>query len=169
MQTNLISNCLKIVRFCRFITKYDADRLRGFQLRYESSSEPPQKVYRIGECGGTVTSPSGTLTSPSYPDVYPDLSDCKYTIKPPSAASEGSVIRLNFKIFDIEFTNNCAEDGEGDYISVCDGSDCVGDNELLHAYSEGIDRGRLGPTCGEGIHGSVPAFLQGTKDAIFIQ
>ena len=162
---------MKIVRFCRFITKYDADRLRGFQLRYESSSEPPQKVYRIGECGGTVTSPSGTLTSPSYPDVYPDLSDCKYTIKPPSAASEGSVIRINFKIFDIEFTKKCAEDGEGDYISVCDGSgDCGGGhNEMLHSYSEGIDRGRTGPTCGEGIHGSVPAFLQGTKDAIFIQ
>ena len=160
---------MKIVCFCRFITKYNADRLRGFQLIYKSSSEPPQKVYRIGECGGTITSPSGTLTSPSYPDVYPDLSDCKYTIKPPSAASEGSVIRINFKIFDIEFTKKCAEDGEGDYISVCDGSDCVGDNEMLHAYSEGIDRGRLGPTCGEGIHGSVPAFLQGTKDEIFIR
>ena len=161
---------MKTVHFCRFVSKYNANRLRGFQLRYESSSEPPQKVYRIGECGGTITSPRGTLTSPSYPDVYPDLSDCKYTIKPPSAASEDSVIRINFKIFDIEYTSDCGKDGEGDYISVCDGSGVPWcEDDILHSYTEGQGRGHRGPVCGERIHGNVPAFLQGTKNEIFIQ
>ena len=125
-------------------------------------------LYRIGECGGTITSPRGTLTSPGYPEIYSDNSDCRYTIKP-SSASDDSVILINFKSFDIEFTSNCGEDGEGDYLSVYDGTDYYGD-DLLYSY-DGTrkERGREGPACGSGIHGTVPAFLQGTKNAMYIE
>ena len=52
----------------------------------------------IGECGGTFTTLlSGDITSPSYPNNYPDNTDCIYTI----SQSAGTVILLNFLSMDI--------------------------------------------------------------------
>ena len=42
-------------------------------------------TYRIGECGGSFTTPSGILTSPLYPDYYPKDADCVYTISQPKS------------------------------------------------------------------------------------
>ena len=55
--------------------------------------------YRHDECGGYFTATNGNLTSPSYPDKYPNRADCFYTISSPS----GTYIALNILSMDIEF------------------------------------------------------------------
>ena len=70
-----------------------------------------------GECGGTYTFPFGIITSPSYPNKYPENIDCIYTITQPN----GIVIVLNFFYMDVvdgwgDFTN-C----ENDYLEIRDG------------------------------------------------
>ena len=55
-------------------------------------------LYRIGECGGILTSPRGIISSPLYPDNYPDNAQCTYLISQPI----GKKILINFQSFDIE-------------------------------------------------------------------
>ena len=63
----------------RFTSNYYEGGL-GFKITYESTTVVPQMTYRIGECGGSFTTPNGILTSPLYPDYYPKDADCVYTI-----------------------------------------------------------------------------------------
>ena len=70
-------------------------------------------TYRIGACGGHFTTPYGILTSPSFPENYPDNADCIYTISQPT----GTVILLNFISMDTEkWSDECH-----DYLEVRDG------------------------------------------------
>ena len=85
-------------RNCRFISNYEVNRRRGFQIRFESTSEATQMLYRIGECGGILSSPRGILTSPLYPDNYPDNAECTYLISQPI----GKVILIHVQSFDID-------------------------------------------------------------------
>ncbi|XP_072277666.1 hatching enzyme 1.2-like [Pyxicephalus adspersus] len=64
-------------------------------------------------CGGTYTKDNGTVTSPGFPEPYPNLSDCITTIWAP----EGYQIVLNFTIFDLEFSTSCLYD----YLNIIDG------------------------------------------------
>ena len=70
-----------------------------------------------GECGGLFTFPFGSVTSPSYPDNYPDNADCIYTISQPT----GTVILLNFLSMDIE-TDNWENSCNTDYLEIREGS-----------------------------------------------
>merc|ERR1711879_543538 len=79
----------------RFFSNY-YESGRGFQLRYESSNVSKWS-YNFGACGGNFTTPQGIITSPSYPDNYPDNADCIYTISQPY----GVTILLNFLSMDI--------------------------------------------------------------------
>ena len=88
----------------------------GFRLKYQSTDEAPQVVYRmgeLGECGGTYTFPYGLITSPSYPRKYPINADCVYNISQPN----GTVILLNFLTMDIESGSSC----NYDYLLIKDG------------------------------------------------
>lgn len=87
----------------------------GFQLRYDSIHGDPQITYRIGECGGNFTTPSGFLSSPIYPNYYPPNADCIYTM----SQSNGTVIWLNFLNVDVEYTENTSTCK--DYLEVRDG------------------------------------------------
>ena len=84
----------------------------GFQLKYESSNVS-QWGYHSGACGGKFTTPKGLLTSPSYPERYPDNADCVYSISQPA----GTVILLNFLTMDVESDSTC----RWDYLMVRDG------------------------------------------------
>ena len=39
-----------------------------------------QWSYNSGRCGGSFTTQNGILTSPSYPENYPNNAECVYTI-----------------------------------------------------------------------------------------
>ncbi|KAK3103785.1 hypothetical protein FSP39_021891 [Pinctada imbricata] len=49
-------------------------------------------------CGGVLTSPSGTITSPNYPGSYDVNTECNWMIQ----GSAGSVITLTFHYFEVE-------------------------------------------------------------------
>ena len=91
----------------------------GFQLRYQTTNEAPDVVYRmgeLGECGGTFTFPFGMVASPLYPNTYPDDVDCIYTIIQPN----GTIILMNFLNLDIgpEYSSDQCPD----YLEIRDGS-----------------------------------------------
>ena len=49
-------------------------------------------------CGGVLKSRNGTITSPSYPDKYPDNKRCIWTIRAPPLHQ----IKLSFQDFEVE-------------------------------------------------------------------
>ena len=90
----------------RFISNSDLSTTgHGFQLQYESTDESSW-THRTGECGGDFTTPHGILTSPSYPDTYPDNSDCIYNISQPY----GTSIMLIIHSLNIEEAASCQYD-----------------------------------------------------------
>ena len=98
----------------RFKSNYFKSGL-GFQLRYESTNVAPLMLTnKTGQCGGTFLTPNGILTSPSYPGLYPDISECVYTISRPN----GTVILLDFLSMDIEYDIAC----NYDYLEIREGS-----------------------------------------------
>lgn len=52
-------------------------------------------------CGGIIESSNGTISSPSFPDLYPPNKNCIWEI----VAEEGFRILLNFTFFDLEGNN----------------------------------------------------------------
>ena len=68
--------------------------------------------YANASCGGNFTAPQGVLTSPSFPDNYPDNLDCVYIISQPV----GTVILLIFSSMNID-----AFGQRQDYLEIRDG------------------------------------------------
>ncbi|CAL4160283.1 unnamed protein product, partial [Meganyctiphanes norvegica] len=64
-------------------------------------------------CGGAVTGFSGEITSPNYPNAYPDVNDCTWTI----ATMDDSAISFTLNDFD-----TYAEENHG-YLEIRDGPD----------------------------------------------
>jgi len=62
-------------------------------------------------CGGLIDTPNGTITSPSFPDLYPSSKHCIWEIFAPPQYR----ITLNFTHFDLEGNN---QDCEYDHIEV---------------------------------------------------
>ena len=58
-----------------------------------------------------MTSPSGYLRSPGYPDPYPHDAHCVWRI----TVHEGEQIRFTFQHLDLEVEPNCLFD----YVEVC--------------------------------------------------
>ncbi|CAK1578705.1 unnamed protein product [Parnassius mnemosyne] len=79
---------------------------RGFIIEWDGS---------ITGCGGTLTSISGSISSPNYPDNYNENAECFYRL----VTSSGSKIRISFTELDLEKTPNCRDD----YIEIFDGRD----------------------------------------------
>ncbi|XP_073460242.1 astacin-like metalloendopeptidase [Aquarana catesbeiana] len=69
--------------------------------------------YSLVDCGGTYTRDNGTVTSPGFPEPYPNLANCITTIWAPV----GFQIVLNFTTFDLEFSTTCLYD----YLIINDG------------------------------------------------
>lgn len=65
--------------------------------------------YFSDACGGIYDVPNGTITSPSFPDLYPLNKNCVWEI----IASPQYKITLNFTHFDLE--GNAAQHQQCDY------------------------------------------------------
>ncbi|XP_078662748.1 transmembrane protease serine 3-like [Branchiostoma floridae x Branchiostoma belcheri] len=91
--------------------------VRQLIVKRSQKTQTPTKAPRAGEdggkntvaCGGDLTAPSGTFTSPNYPSNYPDTSDCKWRIMPPS----GGPVTLQFQ--ELQTENGY------DHVSIYDG------------------------------------------------
>ncbi|XP_052697133.1 cubilin-like isoform X2 [Crassostrea angulata] len=88
----------------------------GFMASYTSSS---------AGCGGTLSEPTGTVTSPGHPNIYPHGVNCSWTMQ----ASPGLVVRLTFHTFSIESNANCRYD----YVELYDNY-TASSNSLLGRY-----------------------------------
>ena len=116
---------------------------QGFKLKYEATSNGLQMTYGIGECGGSFATPKGLLTSPLFPDKYPDNADCVYTI----SQSSGTYFLLTFHRMGIETEDSCSYD----YLEIRDG------------FSDGSPV--LGKLCGN----DIPAPIQSTQNQVWIR
>ncbi|KAM9307657.1 cubilin [Gastrophryne carolinensis] len=88
-----------------------ANEAKGFKLHYEAKGLA---------CGGTIhvtdSNPVGSITSPNYPNNYPQNSDCLWTIIVPN----GEAVQLDFQDqFHIEPSENCSSS----YLELRDGAD----------------------------------------------
>ena len=73
-----------------------------------------------GKCGGNFNTSNGFLTSPSYPDKYPNKADCIYTISRPT----NMFIKLTIKTYNSEHCDEDYDDVDDymDYVEIRDGS-----------------------------------------------
>lgn len=78
----------------------------GFKIEWTSTATG---------CGGTLTSSSGSISSPNYPENYNENAECFYRI----VTSQGSRISISFTDLDLERTTSCRDD----YIQIFDGRD----------------------------------------------
>ncbi|XP_039341949.1 CUB domain-containing protein 2 isoform X3 [Mauremys reevesii] len=80
-------------------------------------------AYRKDVCGGVLTGLSGVITSPHYPENYPNNVECRWIIR----AVPNSIIKLVFADFQMENNEGC----NFDYVAVYDGP-TMGDMHLSH-------------------------------------
>ena len=66
-------------------------------------------------CGGRLSSPTGSITSPGYPSPYHHNAECTWEIH----VAQGSKISLVFLDLDLETSANCGYD----YVKLYDGAD----------------------------------------------
>ena len=60
----------------------------------------------VDGCGGILTKPSDSLSSPGYPGLYPDSVECRWEIR----AELGSSVELNITDFYLEGGEDCGYD-----------------------------------------------------------
>lgn len=63
-------------------------------------------MWGCGNCRTVLSNPSGTFTSPCYPNDYPNTQSCSWTLRAPT----GYIIQITFNDFDIEEAPNCIYD-----------------------------------------------------------
>ena len=73
-------------------------------------------VYKsVSECGGNLTIPEGSFTSPGYPGNYPNISsECRWLIQVPNRQA----VTVYFTEFDIPSSEACTADS----VSIFSGS-----------------------------------------------
>ena len=107
-----------------------------------------------GKCGGNFTSLHGVITSPSYPDVFPNNQDCIYTISTPS----DTYVMLTFRVIDINNDQwNC-----NDYLQIRDGGSM---ESLLLTSDESYFIKGNGELCGN----DLPYPIQSTKNQMTLR
>ncbi|CAB3228775.1 unnamed protein product [Arctia plantaginis] len=78
----------------------------GFKIEWDGT---------VTGCGGTLTSSTGSISSPNYPNEYHNNAECFYRI----VTSAGSRIRISFTDLELERTLGCRDD----YVEIFDGRD----------------------------------------------
>ncbi|XP_054943439.1 adhesion G-protein coupled receptor G6 isoform X2 [Physeter macrocephalus] len=66
----------------------------------------PPSAWGCANCRVVLSNPSGTFTSPCYPNDYPNSQACMWTLRAPA----GYIIQITFNDFDIEEAPNCIYD-----------------------------------------------------------
>ncbi|NXG01683.1 CUBN protein, partial [Sakesphorus luctuosus] len=89
--------------YVKFVTDGSVNA-RGFRLHFDSSTE---------ECGGDLTAPVGTFTSPNYPNLYPHNRVCEWRI----TVEEGRRVTLTVNDMKTEEHWSCSSD----YVAVYNG------------------------------------------------
>ena len=113
----------------------------GFQIEYNA-------LISAHTCGGNYNNASGLLTSPSYPNPYPDNADCLFIISQPN------ITHVNFTVINMDI--ECKETfSTSDYLEVWDG-DGVSNNSL-----------KIGTWCGNG--SSIPTFVLVTQNFLSVR
>ncbi|XP_078540501.1 astacin-like metalloendopeptidase isoform X2 [Lissotriton helveticus] len=69
--------------------------------------------YNSVKCGGSFTRDNGVVTTPGFPEAYPNSMDCVWSIRAPV----GHQIQLEFSSFNVERFPEC----DNDYLAVKDG------------------------------------------------
>ena len=115
----------------------NSDNSKGFHIQYST-------LELYAGCGGTYSNTSGVLTSPSYPNQYPELADCVYLISQPN----GTYVNISFLTMDID-----CQGKSSDYIEMRDGNT----EESPHQWR----------FCGDG--SNVPDFMQTTQNHLRIR
>ncbi|XP_030376137.1 dorsal-ventral patterning protein tolloid [Scaptodrosophila lebanonensis] len=100
-------------------------------IGYELHSD---KKHCEDACGGVIEYPNGTITSPSFPDMYPVLKECIWEIVAPPKHK----ISLNFTHFDLEGTSHQQ-------------SDCGYDSVTIYSKLTENRLKRIGTFCGSAI------------------
>ncbi|XP_063777593.1 cubilin [Pseudophryne corroboree] len=98
--------------YVKFVTDASASN-HGFSATYRSLIEG---------CGGTLTSPEGTITSPGYPSMYPHGTRCTWYI----SVQPGNLIRLTFTAFNLEQAYVC----QFDYLEIYDNATGTTGNKI---------------------------------------
>ncbi|XP_061711471.1 bone morphogenetic protein 1 [Cydia pomonella] len=86
---------------------------------YECACDIGYELHSDGKkcenaCGGVLDAPNGTITSPSFPDLYPPSKNCLWEIVAPLQHR----ITLNFTHFDLEGNNMYQQECEYDSVTV---------------------------------------------------
>ena len=140
MSTNQNDVDIEITQLKSFRFHSDCcENMGGFQIEYNT-------LEQFTACGGTYSNASGVLSSPSYPNAYPEMADCVYLISQPN----GTYVNISFLTMDID----CQEMySQSDYIEMRDGSS--------------QDSPLMGMFCGNG--SNVPDFMQTTQNHLRIR
>ncbi|KAM5158320.1 cubilin [Mantella aurantiaca] len=119
--------------YVKFVTDASTTN-HGFLASYSSLFEG---------CGGTLTTPEGTISSPGHPSVYPHGVRCTWLILVPP----GNLIQLTFTTFILQQTHAC----HGDYLEIYDNAmDATGN--------------KTGRYCGR----SIPPSITSSDNRIFL-
>ena len=115
----------------------------GFQIQYNT-------MELFTACGGTYSNGTGIMSSPSYPNQYPELAGCVYLISRPN----GTYINISFITMDIDCQEVVTSEGlQSDYIEMRDGK--TEESPLMGRF------------CGNG--SNVPNFMQTTQNHLRIR
>ena len=110
---------------------------------YKTSFSLDLESFR--ECGGTYTNSSGTITSPSSPNLYPHNAECDYVISQPN----GSCINITVMHFE---TKDVAGICSSDYLHIEEGSDTASST--------------IGRYCGRNIGRDTPVSILSSQNYI---
>ncbi|NXK03516.1 CDCP2 protein, partial [Herpetotheres cachinnans] len=101
-----------------FAAAYRKGSGEGWQWRSIHPSVLPHRPYRpyllADACGGQLTGLSGEITSPRYPESYPNNAECRWSI---GGAGGSGPLTLVFADFQVEGGHGCGFD----YVALFDG------------------------------------------------
>lgn len=98
--------CLfSVTAFYIAITSWSASWVLQFAQWVKPVWNWPKFNVFIG-CGGELSGPTGSFSSPGYPDSYPHNKECLWSLK----TAPGSSIQLVIHDFDVEYHSRCGFD-----------------------------------------------------------
>ena len=122
------------------------------------------KLGNSDACGGTYSSPSGILTSPSYPNFYPNNANCTYIV----SQQIGNYLNISITDMDIEYTMDYY-DFYNEYYDYhqADGKTCFDYLEIRNGNSQSSPL--LGKYCGDSDVLSLPITILTTGEFIWLR